>query len=330
MKLLQVPVKVGVVGTGYAAQKRAEAFSEDDRSVVSAIAGRTPERTQSLATQHNAQAYENWQELVQHPDLDLVVICTINRDHSAIAKAALEAGKHVVCEYPLALNPQEAKALIEFAHHEQKFLHIEHIEIIGGLHQALREYLPKIGQVTYARYTTITPQSPVKGRWTYHHEYFGFPFTAALSRIHRFTDLFGKVEQVTSQAQFWDSREANYYTSSLCTAQLCFEQGLLADIVYGKGEQFTYSTRTFEVYGNEGTLIFESDRGRLVQGKEETPIDLGSRRGLFNTDTQQVLNHLTQATPLYVQPQSSLYALRVSYTLEQAAKTGDRLTIKGL
>ncbi|NEO27359.1 MAG: gfo/Idh/MocA family oxidoreductase, partial [Kamptonema sp. SIO4C4] len=170
-------------------------------------------------------------------------------------------------------------------------------------------------------YTTITPQSPVNGRWSYLYDYFGFPFAAALSRIHRFTDLFGQVTTVTGQTQFWDSADPNYYTACLCTAQLRFAQGFLADIVYGKGERFTHGERTFEVYGTDGTLIFASDGGRYIHNKEETPIQLGSRRGLFNTDTQQVLAHLLEDAPLYIQPTSSLYALNVADAVRQSART---------
>jgi biliverdin reductase len=78
----------------------------DERSHLVAVSGHTPEKTQEFARNHEASAVDSWQQLVEHPDLDLVIICTINRDHGAIARAALEAGKHVVVEYPLSLDPK--------------------------------------------------------------------------------------------------------------------------------------------------------------------------------------------------------------------------------
>jgi biliverdin reductase len=190
----KVPLQVGLVGTGYAAKLRAETLQSEARSHLVAVAGHAPEKTQEFAQNYQALALDSWQELVERPDMDLVVICTINRDHGAIARAALEAGKHVVVEYPLALEPTAAEALIALAQKRDKLLHVEHIELLGGVHQALRQSLPQIGTACYARYSTLNPQHPAPRKWTYNQALFGFPFSAALSRLHRLTDLFGTVE----------------------------------------------------------------------------------------------------------------------------------------
>ncbi|NES84190.1 MAG: Gfo/Idh/MocA family oxidoreductase, partial [Moorea sp. SIO2B7] len=160
-----IPLKVGIVGTGYAAKKRAEALQEDERSHLLVVTGNTPERVAQFCQTFSVSPLDSWLQLVNQPELDLVIICTINRDHSAIARAALEAGKHVVVEYPLALHPTEAEELITLSKTQEKLLHVEHIELLGGLHQTMRQYLPEIGNVFYARYVTMTPQRPVSRRW---------------------------------------------------------------------------------------------------------------------------------------------------------------------
>jgi biliverdin reductase len=259
--------------------------------------------------------------------VDLVVICTINRDHGAIARAALNAGKHVVVEYPLSLDPNDAESLIALAQAKGKLLHVEHIELLGGLHQALRQWLPEIGNPFYARYVTITPQRPAPKRWTYHSEQFGFPFSAALSRIQRFTDLFGEVSTVSCQSRFWDA--ADYYTACLCTAQLRFANGLIAEVTYGKGEVFWQNLRNFEVHGDQGTLVFEGDQGTLIRGEEKTSIEVGGRRGLFIKDTGMVLDYLVEGTPLYLSPADSCYALKVADAARQSSETGQVISLAG-
>ncbi|MDB9457758.1 Gfo/Idh/MocA family oxidoreductase, partial [Dolichospermum circinale CS-545/17] len=87
-------LRVGLVGTGYAAKLRAEALRQDPRSDLIAIAG-NPQRTTILAQEYAIEAMSSWQQLVEREDLDLVVLCTINQDHGKIARAALERGKHV-------------------------------------------------------------------------------------------------------------------------------------------------------------------------------------------------------------------------------------------
>jgi biliverdin reductase len=320
-----LPIRAGIVGTGFAAQRRAEAFQADARSRLVAVSGHTPEATQEFAKNHLTTAVDSWTDLVVHPEVDLVMICTINLDHGMVARAALNAGKHVVVEYPLSLDPKEAESLIALAHTKGKLLHVEHIELLGGLHQALRQWLPEIGNPFYARYVTITPQHPAPKRWTYHPELFGFPLTAALSRIQRLTDLFGKVSAVSCQSQFWYTAE--YFTACLCTAQLRFANGLIGEVTYGKGETFWHSSRNFEVHGEQGTLLFEGERGMLIRGEEKIPIEVGGRRGLFAKDTGMVLDYLTEKTPLYLSPTESCYALKVADAARQSAELGKTINL---
>lgn len=316
------PLKVGLAGTGYAAQKRAEAFQADSRCQLLYVAGTTPQRTAAFCQSCGASPLDSWEQLVARPEIDLIAICTINCEHAAIARAALEAGKHVIVEYPLALITREGEALVALARQQGKLLHVEHIELLGGLHQAVRQHLPQLGSPFYARYATLQGQRLAPRRWTYHQKMFGFPLIAALSRIHRFTDLFGKVESVSCQSRLWDAAESGYFTTCLCTAQLRFSNGLLAEITYGKGEMIWQEHRTLELQGEAGALIFEGEAGNLVRDGETLPIEVGSRRGLFVRDTELVLDYLLKNKPLYVTAEASLYALKVADAAWQSAKTG--------
>ena len=320
-------LKIGIVGTGYAAKKRAEAIALDYRATLVNVTGSNPERTQEFADNFAISAVDSWQTLVNEPELDLVFVCTVNREHGAIALAALQSGKHVVVEYPLALNYAEAAQIIDEAARQQKLLHIEHIEILGGLHSSIKEYLPKIGNVFYARYNTIAPQRNVTRDWKYHREMFGFPTLAALSRIHRLTDLFGEVEGVYCQNRYWDVENTDYFTACLCNARLNFANGVMADITYGKGDVFWWGHRTFEIHGDRGTLLFEGEKGTLIQDREKTPIPVTSRRGLFTQDTTLVLDNLCQGKSLYVQTSASLYATKIADLACQSALTNQSITV---
>lgn len=319
-------MRVGLVGTGYAAKLRAEALKVEPRAELVAIAGRTPERTQEFSQTYGAIACDSWQALLALPDIDLVVIATANRDHGAIAHAALTAQKHVVVEYPLALDVAEAEALLDLAKTQNKLLHVEHIELLGGVHQALRLALPRIGSVFYARYATLKPERPAPQRWSYHFQEFGFPLMGALSRLHRLVDLFGEVDTVACNAQFWQTTDA-YYSTCLCTAQLQFKNGVMAEVTYGKGEALWQAERKFEVQGEKGALVFAGEQGTLINADGVESLEVGGRRGLFAKDTTMVLDFLTSGTPLYITPEASLYTLKVADAARRAAEEGQRLRI---
>lgn len=322
----RLPLKVGLVGTGYAAKLRAETLQTDPRSHLVVVAGHTKQKTEEFCQTYQTEALLDWRQLVAREDLDLVIISSVNSEHGAIAHAALENNKHVVVEYPLSLDPAEAAELINLAQRKSKLLHVEHIELLGGLHQALKKWLSEIGTPFYARYATINPQQPAPRKWTYNSKLFGFPLIAALSRLHRLTDLFGKVASVSCQSQFW-SNESEFYTACLCAAQLRFTNGLIAEVTYGKGETFWQSTRPFEVYGEQGCLIFDGDEGQLIRGEEKTPIEVGSRRGLFAKETAMVLDYLLEGKPLYVTSDASLYTLKVADAARRSSATGKTIEI---
>lgn len=314
------PVRVGIIGTGYAAQRRAEVFRGDRRSRLATFWGNSTENTQKFAQTFGIPPQDSWQGVVNSAEVDLVLIATINQLHGAIAAGALQAGKHVVLEYPLALDYGTGKRLQTLAQEQGKLLHVEHIELLGGVHQAIRENLGKIGDIFYARYITIMAQNPAPQRWTYHHQQFGFPLTAALSRISRFTDLFGTVQNVNAQCRFWPQTNPDYFRACLSNAYLCFDNGLMAEVIYGKGEVFSQSERTFTLHGDRGKLIFEGEKGKLIQNQEEIVIPVGSRRGLFKQDTEAVLDYLETGKPLYVELEASLYALKVAELCAQASQ----------
>jgi biliverdin reductase len=320
---VSLPIRVGLVGTGYAARLRSETLKADGRSQLIAVSGHTPEKTAEFSQSFGAEPLSSWQELVHRPDIDLVVIATVNRDHGAIARAALQAGKHVIVEYPLALDVIEAEELIALATAQSKLLHVEHIELLSGIHLAVRDSLPAVGNAFYVRYSNINPQHPAPQKWTYQTDLFGFPLIGAVSRIHRLIDLFGPVKTVGCQARFWpNSVSTNLYTSCLCTAHLRFVNGLIAEVVYGKGEAFWQAERILLVQGETGALMIDGEQGTLIQQGKTRSLDLGSRRGLFAKDTTMVLDHLTTGAPLYISPTASLYALQVADAARQSAETG--------
>ncbi|HEY9889311.1 MAG TPA: Gfo/Idh/MocA family oxidoreductase [Candidatus Obscuribacterales bacterium] len=319
------PVRVGLVGTGFAAQARVAALQAEPRATAVAVAGHRAESVAAFAQQHHLAVSDHWQALVQRPDLDLVVVGNVNSAHGEVVRAALTAGKAVVVEYPLALDPVVAAELLAIARDQRVLLHVEHIELLGGLHQAVQTYLPRLGTPRYVRYCTAVPQTPAPQKWTYHRDLFGFPLLGALSRVHRLTNLFGAVATVACQLQYdqgGEGADAGYFRHCRCTAQLQFQNGVVAELLYAKGEHTWRSQRWMEIEGDRGALVFDGDAGQWLSAAGAEAIAVGTRRGLFAQDTTAVLDALLTGKPLYVNPAASLYALQVAAAAAEAARTG--------
>ena len=324
------PLQVGIVGTGFAAKRRVEALRADSRAHVVAIAGNTPENTEAFARTQEITISQSWQTLIDQDDIDLVVVCHANRCHGEVVRSALTTGKSVIVEYPLALSVAEGIELIELARRQRSLLHVEHIELLGGLHQAMQAHLPEVGIPAYVRYCTAAARHPAPQKWGYDADLFGFPLMGALSRVHRLIHLFGTVHQVACQLQY-DSGlpepPTGYFRNCRCVAQLRFHSGVIAEVFYAKGEQTWRSQRSMVVEGDLGALIFDGDEGIFNSPTNSYPIEVAARRGLFAKDTTNVLDAVYEGTPLYVTPQESLYALQVAAAAEKAAQTGETITV---
>jgi predicted dehydrogenase len=108
-------VRAGVIGTGFIGGVHALAIRSAGATLV-AVADSTEERaTESARRLGASRAAATAEELIASPDIDVVHICTPNHLHARLAQAALAAGKHVVCEKPLATTYADARRLAETA-----------------------------------------------------------------------------------------------------------------------------------------------------------------------------------------------------------------------
>jgi len=106
-------VGVGLVGCGFIGQVHAEAFSLSGFASVRAVASRSPDRAAQFAARWSIPGWHtDYRELAERADVDLVCVAAPNWLHRDIVLAAAEAGKHVVCEKPLARTLREADEMI--------------------------------------------------------------------------------------------------------------------------------------------------------------------------------------------------------------------------
>ena len=112
-------VGVGVAGTGFIGPVHVEALARNGIRVLG-LAEETPEKAQEKAAEMGIpRAYASFEEMLQDPDIDVVHLTTPNFLHYPQAKAALLAGKHVVCEKPLAVDSKESAELLKLAKEKQ-------------------------------------------------------------------------------------------------------------------------------------------------------------------------------------------------------------------
>ncbi|MDQ4046834.1 MAG: Gfo/Idh/MocA family oxidoreductase, partial [Actinomycetota bacterium] len=113
------PLRVGMVGYAFMGAAHSHAWRTAPRFFdlplqpqLAALAGRNTEGVSAAANKYGWDSAEtDWRRLIERDDIDLIDICTPGNTHAEIAIAALEAGKHVLCEKPLANSVEEAERM---------------------------------------------------------------------------------------------------------------------------------------------------------------------------------------------------------------------------
>jgi predicted dehydrogenase len=121
-------IGIGLVGTGFARTAQAPAFRVCEGAELVAVCSGDYDNALRVAEEFSIEhACENAEQLIALEDVSLVVVSAPPYLHHPITMAALEAGKHVICEKPMAMNAVEAREMVEFAaSHPNQLAIIDH------------------------------------------------------------------------------------------------------------------------------------------------------------------------------------------------------------
>ncbi len=112
----RAPIRVLLIGTGFGALVHAPGFQRHPAYVLAGIASGSLENAKRVASQFSIPyATDDWKRMLEEVEADLVSIVTPVDQHYPMARAALERGRHVLCEKPFAMNAAEARELASLA-----------------------------------------------------------------------------------------------------------------------------------------------------------------------------------------------------------------------
>ena len=141
---------IGIIGCGKIAQVRhIPEYNDNPDAKLVAFYDLNAARAKALAEQYGGRAYESVEALLADPNVDAVSVCTASDSHAEITVAALEAGKHVLCEKPMATTLADCERMVSAAKKSGKRLMIDQNQRLAGAHVKARELIEQgeIGRV---------------------------------------------------------------------------------------------------------------------------------------------------------------------------------------
>ena len=153
-------IRIGVIGTGSIAREHLKAYKKNPHVEIYALCDLNADLVAQCAEEFGVPAertFTNCEEMLKLPEIDAVSICTWNAAHAPCAIAALNAGKHVLCEKPMAMNAEEAKAMKEAAERNGKLLMIGFVRRFGNDCDILMDLISndQFGEIYYAKATYL-------------------------------------------------------------------------------------------------------------------------------------------------------------------------------
>jgi predicted dehydrogenase len=113
----------GILGPGWIAERFIESVRAHTKQDIAAVGSRSKERAAKFAARVGlSQAYGDYKQLVAADDLDVIYVATPHNSHHEGVTLALNAGKHVLVEKPMALNRAQALEMVELARRQKLFL----------------------------------------------------------------------------------------------------------------------------------------------------------------------------------------------------------------
>lgn len=147
-------IKVGIIGLGSISECHIAGYKALENVELYAVCDINEQRALSCSNKHGIKhVFTDYNDMLKLVELDAVSVCTWNSEHAPAAIASLNAGKHVLCEKPMATNAQEALEMEKAAEKAGKLLMIGFVRRFGNDAKVLRDFIDAgmMGDIYYAK-----------------------------------------------------------------------------------------------------------------------------------------------------------------------------------
>ncbi|MCM0648093.1 Gfo/Idh/MocA family oxidoreductase [Clostridium swellfunianum] len=151
-------IKIGIIGTGSISNTHLQAYSKNPNVELYAFCDINEERLKTMAEKYGVtRTFTDMHEMLKLEEIDAVSVCTWNSQHAPCTIAALNAGKHVLCEKPMATSAKEAREMNAAAEKNGKLLMIGFVRRFGNDCAILQDFIDNgyFGDLYYAKATYL-------------------------------------------------------------------------------------------------------------------------------------------------------------------------------
>lgn len=241
-------LKVGIIGAGYIGGVHAGILARDDRVEVSSVYDVANGPAERLAASCSARPAESAREVID--SCDAVYITTPNTKHTELAIAAATAGKHVLCEKPMATSVADASAVLEAANKSKGVFQVGHNRRFAPVYARLKQMLaerhpPHSAHVKMNRGELLHPEWVGDPQVTG-----GFLYETTIHMFDMMRFLFGEVSMLHAIGSSHEYPETDDFS-----VLLKFANGMHATFASSADASWLFPFERVEVFGHHATIV---------------------------------------------------------------------------
>ncbi len=339
-------INIGIIGCGNIARSRhIPEYDSNSDCVLTGYYNPNTAKAEEMADRYGGKVYASAEALLAEPMIDAVSVCTSNDSHAALSIAAMRAGKHVLCEKPMACSLSEAEEMVRVAKETGRLLMIGLNQRFMPAHTEAKEYLERgvIGKVLSFR-TTFGHGGPemfmkVKdmNSWFFRKEKAAMGAMADLGvhKIDLIHYLLGeRTVRVSARLNTLDKRSDSGELISVDDNAICLmetESGALGTVTaswtyYGRPDNSTVlfgSKGIMRLYDDpEHSLIINLADGNVITGRA-SPMDFRAPSGVIDSWIESI----KAGRVLEADGESALDAMKTVFAAISSSETGNCIKI---
>ena len=337
MKPAKGKLQWALIGASDIAKTRMiQAINAQSDSCVAAVFSSKPERAKAYAKENGIpKAFDELDKLLGDPDIDVVYISTTNELHCEQAMAAAAAGKHILCEKPLALSLGDAQAMLQAAQAANVVFGTNHHLRCAVTHRTMRRLVKEgaIGQPLAARVFHAVYLPPRLQGWRLTKPEAGggviLDITVHDADTLRFV-LGAEPEDVMARSVCQGLAQGA--TEDAVMGVIHFEGGILAQ--FHDAYTIKHAPTGLQVHGTEGSLfavdvMTQDPVGRIVLRRleEETEVKLDPPEDLYAFAVRHFNQAVRTGSPPFATGQDGLRSLAVGLAALESSKSGKRTPV---
>ena len=271
----------GVIGASGIANRRTipEGIIPAKDATLVAVMGTSEERTKAVAEEYDVKWYLKEQELLGDEEVQAVYVATPTHLHAQQTIRALRAGKHVLCEKPMAMNVSEAEQMIAESEKHDCKLAIGYMMRFHAWHQKLKEMIDagELGKLVMGRAQLTCWYPKIEGAWRQDPALGGGGALADMGShcIDLLEMLFGSTYEITA---FVDTIVQDYPVDDSSVVLLRFENGAMGIVDAHFNVPDEASVNMLEIYGSKGRVEGRGTIGQASTGMMTGILQSGDRK----------------------------------------------------